>query len=68
MIAWDPEELSERSSEARFRRSFRELAPTVEAWLERWVASPTVDEQLADHLAAAHVSCGARGPRRARRA
>ena len=27
IIAWDPEELAERSSEDRFRRSFREVVP-----------------------------------------
>ena len=39
VIDWDPEELEERSSEARFRASFQERSPSIEAWLGRWVRS-----------------------------
>ena len=45
VVAWDPEELSERSSEARFRESFSDVAPSMEAWLAEWLDSPTDDEQ-----------------------
>jgi hypothetical protein len=48
IIAWDPEELAEHSSEDRFRRSFREVFPSVEAWLGEWVGSRTQAEQTAD--------------------
>jgi hypothetical protein len=51
IIAWDPEELAEHSSEDRFRRSFRELFLGVEAWLGEWVASRTQAEQTADLMA-----------------
>lgn len=34
---WDPEDLEERSSEQRFRRSFTEAAPSLDAWLARWL-------------------------------
>ncbi|MEW6224842.1 MAG: SMI1/KNR4 family protein [Chloroflexota bacterium] len=51
IVAWDPEELTERSSEERFRRSFRELFPSVEAWLADWVGSKTQAEQQAELMA-----------------
>ena len=51
IIAWDPEELTEHASEERFRRSFREVSPSVEAWLGDWVGSKTQAEQTADLMA-----------------
>jgi hypothetical protein len=51
VVAWDPEELTERSSEERFRRSFRELFPSVQAWLTDWVGSRTQEEQQAELMA-----------------
>ena len=47
VIAWDPEDLSERSSEAVFARSFREIHRSVEAWLTDWVGSKTQEEVMA---------------------
>jgi SMI1/KNR4 family protein SUKH-1 len=55
VIAWDPEELTERSSEERFRRSFSEVAPSVEAWLEAWVGSKTQAEQMQEQMASYQV-------------
>jgi hypothetical protein len=37
VVDWDPEDLSEWASAARFRESFTERSPSVEAWLGRWV-------------------------------
>jgi hypothetical protein len=37
VIEWDPEDLAERSSEARFQRSFTEVAPSIDAWFAKWV-------------------------------
>jgi hypothetical protein len=37
IVEWDPEDLTERSSEERFRRSFSEASPSVEAWFARWL-------------------------------
>ena len=37
VIEWDPEDLEERTGEERFRRSFTEIAPSLEAWLEKWL-------------------------------
>jgi hypothetical protein len=51
IIAWDPEELSEHAGEDRFRRSFREIFPSVEAWLGEWVGSRTQAEQTAALMA-----------------
>ena len=48
VIAWDPDGLSERADEARFRRSFDDVAPSVEAWLSAWVGSKTAAEQHAE--------------------
>jgi peptidoglycan hydrolase-like protein with peptidoglycan-binding domain len=41
MVDWDPEDLEERSSQARFDRSFEERSPSLEAWLSKWVTSKT---------------------------
>jgi hypothetical protein len=45
VVGWDPEDLSERSSEARFQASFSEVAPSVEAWLDEWLRSRTQAEE-----------------------
>jgi SMI1 / KNR4 family (SUKH-1) len=50
VIAWDPEELTERSSETAFARAFRELFPSVEAWLSDWVGSKTQAEAQAEMM------------------
>jgi SMI1/KNR4 family protein SUKH-1 len=39
IVAWDPEELDERVSEARWQRLFTETAPSLVAWLSAWVTS-----------------------------
>jgi hypothetical protein len=51
VVGWDPEELTERSSEDRFRRSFREAFPSVEAWLADWLGAKTAAEQRAEMMA-----------------
>jgi hypothetical protein len=48
VVGWDPDGLSERANEARFRRSFHDIAPSVEAWLSAWVGSKTAAEQHAE--------------------
>ncbi len=42
---WDPEDLAERSSEERFRRSFREVSPSIEAWLSKWLRKMAAAER-----------------------
>jgi SMI1/KNR4 family protein SUKH-1 len=51
VIAWDPEDLDERSGEERFRRSFAEAFPSVEAWLADWLGAETVAERTARMMA-----------------
>jgi hypothetical protein len=51
VIAWDPEDLEERSGEERFRRSFAEAFPSVEAWLADWAGAETVEEKTARMMA-----------------
>lgn len=41
IVDWDPEEMTERMSEQRFLATFSEVAPSVEAWLTKWVSSKT---------------------------
>ncbi len=38
IIDWDPENMTERMSEARFRETFSERSPSVEAWLAKWIS------------------------------
>jgi hypothetical protein len=44
IVDWDPEELDERVSEARWQRSFSETAPSLVAWLGEWVTSRPYQE------------------------
>jgi hypothetical protein len=53
MIAWDPETLTERSGGPGWFRTFSELAPSFEAWLDGWVGSKTPDERAAEAARAA---------------
>ena len=41
VVAFEWEELDEDIDAAQFARAFRELAPSVEVWLEEWVSSPS---------------------------
>ena len=47
VVAFDWEEVDEDITAAEFAGAFRELAPTVEAWLEEWVSSRSPAEQEA---------------------
>jgi hypothetical protein len=47
LVAFDPEELDERVSDRRWAAAFRELHPSVEAWLTDWVGSKTQEEVMA---------------------
>ena len=47
VVAYDPEDLDERVSDRRWAAAFRELHPTVEAWLTDWVGSKTQAEVMA---------------------
>ncbi|TAK00746.1 MAG: hypothetical protein EPO36_07715 [Chloroflexota bacterium] len=45
VLDWDPEDLTEWASAARFRESFTERAPSLEAWLGRWVTRKTAADR-----------------------
>ena len=44
VIAWDPEDLDERVSDRVWGAAFRQIHPSVEAWLTDWVGSRTEAE------------------------
>jgi hypothetical protein len=46
MVGWDPQAI-EGYSNAAWLRSFRPLAPSLTAWLQDWLDSPTAGERLA---------------------
>ena len=56
IVGWDPEDLRERSGEVTWRRSFRDLAPSAQAWLTTWVGSRTQAERTAALMAASQVN------------
>ena len=65
VIEWDPEDLEERSGEARFKRSFTEIAPSLEAWLAKWLRKmdaadrkPSAEERWARMAARAQTPEG----------
>ena len=45
IVDWDPEDLEERTSQARFDRSFEERSPSLQAWLSKWVVSKTAADR-----------------------
>jgi hypothetical protein len=45
IVDWDPEDLTEWAGAARFRESFRDRSPSVEAWLGRWVSRRTAADR-----------------------
>jgi len=51
IIAWDPEDLTERSGDRAWQRSFSEVASSVEAWLGEWVGSQAPNELAAERAA-----------------
>lgn len=50
VVDWDSEDLGEFSGEKAFAASFRDEAPSVEAWLESWVGGKTQAEQHAEMM------------------
>lgn len=45
VVAWNPEDLTEWANAARFRDSFTEQSPSLEAWLGRWVVRKTAADR-----------------------
>lgn len=50
VISWDPEELTERSGDEAWGRTFKQIAPSVEAWMEAWVESKTLEERTNEQV------------------
>jgi hypothetical protein len=50
IVSWDPEELSERSSDKAWARSFSELAPSLEAWLDTWLTAPNPQDAMQEPM------------------
>lgn len=55
IIEWDPESLTERSGLPGWRRTFSELSPSFEEWLQAWVDAPTLDERMAEQTRLATI-------------
>ncbi len=53
VIAWDPESLTERSGGPGWKRTFREISPSVAVWLETWVESRSPADVERERTAAA---------------
>jgi len=53
--SWDPDGLAERSGDAPWRRSFDEVAPSLAAWLDGWLATRSPDEIRAEMMRKAMI-------------
>lgn len=65
VVDWDPEDMTERMSEERFRTTFSERSPSVNAWLAKWLRKraaadrkPSQDERWARMAARAQSPAG----------
>jgi len=50
VVGWDPEGLTERSSEKTWQKTFTELAPSLEAWLGDWLDRRPAHELLQERV------------------
>jgi len=53
IVDWDPDELDDRGPYGGWSRSFREVAPSLAAWLEAWLDAPAPVDQTAELMAQA---------------
>ncbi|NJD27447.1 MAG: SMI1/KNR4 family protein [Chloroflexi bacterium] len=56
IVDWDPEDLTERSGDAAWQRSFAEVASSLEAWLAAWVESRPAHEVMQEQLEASTIA------------
>lgn len=56
IVDWDPEELAEWVSDARWERSFKPTAPSLEAWLTGWLDARPAHEVLQQQVNASLVN------------
>lgn len=50
VVGWDPEGLTERSSEKTWQMTFTELAPSLEAWLGEWLDRKPAHEAMQERI------------------
>ncbi len=55
IVAWDPEELTERSGDRAWQASFSEIASSLEAYLDDWVGSRPEHEVMQEQLESSMV-------------
>lgn len=55
IVDWDPEELAEWASDARWQRAFKPSAPSLEAWLTTWLDSRPAHDVLQERVNASLV-------------
>ena len=55
VVGWDPDGLTERSGEKSWRKSFTELAPSLEAWLGEWLERRPEHERMQERIQASIV-------------
>ncbi len=53
IVDWDPDELDGRGPDGGWSRSFHEVAPSLAAWLERWLDAPAPADETAALMAQA---------------
>lgn len=65
IVEWDPEDLQERTGEARFKASFSQVSDSIEAWLAKWLRrmaaadrKPSAEERWARMAARAQTPEG----------
>lgn len=55
IVRWDPEEMADRQNGRTWKRSFIEIEPHAEAWLEKWLSTPTFEERMAVRMAKSNL-------------
>jgi hypothetical protein len=53
ILDWDPDALDDRGPDGGWSRSFREVAPSLAAWLEAWLDAPSPVDETARLMAQA---------------
>jgi hypothetical protein len=53
IVEWDPDELDDGGADRGWSRSFREVAPSLDAWLQAWLDAPAPVDESAELMAQA---------------
>ena len=62
MTAWDPEEIEDEESEEDWQRSFKPDEPTLATLMEKWLDSPSLEEDTKSMMSAAERAYRAQPP------